>query len=600
LIAVFLVLSAFTSAYYVRTYQGLMSRNSMDIAQIARNITEHRGFTTRFVRPLNTSFPHMSFDGRQLPEINHAPLLPYSLSLLFKHRAIAGQPAIWLTMCFALLAAIAVYLLGNLLFDWRVGLLSMTVFALSPPVLKAAVSGEEWTLAAFFFSLLALVVVLHHRSIESARQFRLAAFPIACAALVSALYMTNHILIFIAVPTAVYFWVTGPYRRLDSALFLAALVLTAAPWAIRNGMVSGIPVLGATGWDILARTNSYPGDILYRTAAGIDLSLRHLLMLPTDHFVDLARKLTIGIGDVGGQMAGILGWVALPFALVSILYRFRNADTNAMRGWMYGVLAIMSVCIALYSVDGMATVMFAPVVAVLASAYFLLLLDARKLHQFFARLLVAGLIFFTVYPSMVTAAWRSVPPLQESAIASARLFTTPVVNVRAATALIYTDAPWELAWRTLGTGVWLPRTDQDVASLEQASVPMNLVILTPQANNLPENEIWYVLHKTRLWREYLRSPEDALSGFMAASRMTKSGIRFALSAELSRSLQESGVAIGIPADEQARLTDPERFLDTLFRNARYPLSESLVGFLTVNENLLGPDYVQILVRGVPK
>ncbi|MCX6377535.1 MAG: glycosyltransferase family 39 protein, partial [Armatimonadetes bacterium] len=249
--------------FYKRSYIGILSRDSIDIAQIAANISQGHGFTTRFVRPFNALY-FKDVSG-YYPELNHAPLFPYFVALLFKLRTVSEQVIVWASLLFFLLTSVATYVLGRLLFDWRVGLLATGIFSLSLAVLNAAISGEEWTMCAFLFTLLLCAMASHHTSADT----RGGRHGIACAALsavlLAALYMTHHILVILVLPTAMYFAVTGVRRRLYRLVFLGVWAAAVTPWAVRNGLAPGIPVLGASGWDIIANTSAYPGDTLYRT-----------------------------------------------------------------------------------------------------------------------------------------------------------------------------------------------------------------------------------------------------------------------------------------------------------------------------------------------
>ena len=100
-----------------------------------------------------------------------------------------------------------------MLFDRRIGLLATGLFALSPPVLDTAISGEQWTLCAFLFTLLLIAMAAHHAAADSGNPRRSLALAVLSAGLTAALYMTNPVMVFVAIPTAVYFGFTGSMRR---------------------------------------------------------------------------------------------------------------------------------------------------------------------------------------------------------------------------------------------------------------------------------------------------------------------------------------------------------------------------------------------------
>lgn len=552
---------AFIAFYYKWTYVGLLSRDAIDTAQVAANISLGRGFTTRFVRPFNAMY-FEAFQGTY-PEINHAPLFPYIVALMFKLRAVSEQVVMWASLLFAVLTAAATYALGRLLFEHRVGLLAAAVFILSRPVLNAALSGEEWMLCAFLFTILLLVLAAHHRFSERGR------VGVACAclsaALLAALYMTNHILVFLVIPTAIYFGVTGPRRRMHLAVFLAACIVACSPWAIRNMAITGIPVLGVTGWDMLRDTRAFPGDTFSRSVSVTTPGLTKLLLFPMDRFPAFADKLMRGGSRLMLDMMSFIGYFASAFAVVGMLYRFRSSSANAVRGYIYGALPLMLICFAVFSVDSPALVIFGPVASVLACAYLLLLLDAKKLHPFFTRLLIGGLVFLTAIPAVVGAIWVGRKPQPEGSDELGMLLSHPVFLDNASRTPVYTDIPWTVAWKTSCVAVWLPVSDSDCRILSGMSLPLNMVLLTPECEGFAPDEIWRALHSVRVWRDYVQNPDRGVQAI----------------------LREAGVA-------------PERVpyagvvFDRMLR--RFQASEAMRGFTAVRQDPLQPDYVQLLVR----
>ena len=53
IIAICLLLVLFVGGYNLRAYRNMSARDAMDAAQVARNVSEGNGFTTRYVRPFS-------------------------------------------------------------------------------------------------------------------------------------------------------------------------------------------------------------------------------------------------------------------------------------------------------------------------------------------------------------------------------------------------------------------------------------------------------------------------------------------------------------------------------------------------------------------
>src|SRR5438045_2472667 len=84
-LAVF-VFTALAVFYDLRCFRNLASEESMDVAQLARNIAEGRGYTTDFIRPaslalLSAHHPDQHFRlERGLPDLAHPPAYPVLLA----------------------------------------------------------------------------------------------------------------------------------------------------------------------------------------------------------------------------------------------------------------------------------------------------------------------------------------------------------------------------------------------------------------------------------------------------------------------------------------------------------------------------------------
>ena len=544
-VGIFLALAAFMGMFHKQTFVGLTDRHAMDVAQIARNVATGRGYTTHLIRPFNVAL--LSDQHVQNREINTAPAFPYAVAAVFKLRSPSDHCAAWVSILFGFLALVGTYLLGKLLFDRRAGLLATVAVGTSAPILKAATSGTEWTMAAFWFVLMLLAIALHHRSGKLMG-------PVACGVLLALLYMTHHILLFLAIPLAVYFAVTGDKRRLHSVVFALVTVLAVAPWAYRNFKAANGSIVGANAWDLIARTTVFPGDTLYRSTDAANHSVLRALLFPVEHFWAVAEKLMLGTSDVLSNLIAVLGLAVLPFALVSMLYKFKVPSANAVRGLMYGAGILLVLSFALFSVNLHAVAVLAPAIAVYGSAYFFLLLDAKKLHPIYAKSAVAAIVLITCWPALGNAVWQSDVEHQSRALRST------IILVDRFDGIIYTDVPWAIAWRTNGVGVWLPCRDEDVYELRAKGLPLENAILGPECNSYQQDDTWYLLHRYQFWRDYMKDPTAPAS----RDQITKIATQPNLTVEkVERELRE--------------------------RKRQLPISESIIGCTSEKFRGLAPD-----------
>lgn len=557
--AVMIVLTVFIGLFYKQTFVLLSDRNTLDIAQIARNVSQGEGYSTRFIRPFNTGLPSMSETRFPFPELNHAPVFPWLVGQIFRLRGPSDQAVIWISLAFLILTIIATGILGRLLFDWDVALLAASMVGLSAYVLNISISGGEWTMIAFLFTLMLCAVALHYGTIKSSRVWAGLVWAAICAVLLGMLYATNYVMILLIIPLGIYFGITGRAKWIHLGVFLSLCTLLVIPLAKRNYDLTGSPVLGVSAWDIMANTRLYPGDTFYRSINPEANSFIRTLLFPIEHFPSFAEKLVRGSFDRASSLIPMLGLLGLPFAIVSMLYKFKPQQANAVRGLVYGVIPIVIVCLALYSVDTKAVVMLAPVIAIFSSAYLLLLLNAKKIHIIYFRALVGAFVIITALPGITTIAWGTGQVEYEKTNAANRFFVGKEGGV------VYTDVPWLAAWRANRLAVWLPKRDEDVMDLSSHGLPLQLIVLTPESDNYLPNEIWYALHRVRWWRDYVYNPNLALKTFA----------KYLDSVRLPYN-------INVVKDNLKRL------------HRDYPMSDLLVDFVTYPSYPLAPDDIQIL------
>ena len=561
-IGVFVGLALVAGRFYQVNFDGIWSREAIDQAQIADQIASGAGYTTRFIRPFNAALIPQELDYHT--EINHAPIYPHVLAAAFRLRSVSDQVVVWTSLAFLFAALAGAYLLGAILFDWRAGLLAASALGVNASVLRIGMGGEQWTMAALWFTALVIVLALHHRSQPDERVWASAARAAAAAVCTVLLYMTHHILVFAALPVAVYFGLTGPRRKLSLAVYIAAVFLMAAPWSYRNYQYTGFPILGVNAWDLMANTSAYPDDTLYRSTDPEFRRVSRPVLFPIEYFGAFAQKLLSGAGRMMSAAAGVFGFAVVGFLLVSTLYRFRSPSANAVRGLMYGMLPLGVICLALYSAPPDAVFVFAPVCAVFAAEYFMLLLDAKKLHVFYARVLIGCFVLLsagrTIAPLFWAGAdepdvWKNKPAHDYCKMLAAR-------NVRYP---IYTDAPWISAYRCKWMSAWVPTTDADFTAMSAVGFPLGVIMLTPESDNYSSDEIWYVLHKVRMWREYIRDPNDAVRQILEMAR-------------------------GKIKDKSL----PAKYIQRLKR--QFAVSKSLDGFVPQPQDPLLPDDIQVFVR----
>ncbi|NLN76199.1 MAG: glycosyltransferase family 39 protein [Armatimonadetes bacterium] len=502
-------LSLFVAHYYKSTFVGLTDRHAFDVAQIAKNISKGKGFTTRIIRPFNVGLIESTH--RYTVEINTAPAYPYAVAALFHKKGSSDQGIIWVSLFFLILTIISTGLLGWLIFDLRVGLLAMSVVGVSGPVIDAGASGTEWTMAAFLFTLLLFSVLFHHRAVSNGRKFAGIAYVITSAIIIAALFMTNHILVFLLIPLALHYAFTGPSRRLHTIVFIVAALILIAPWAYRYASLAGGSIIAANAWDIFSNSKASPGDVFVRSSDQSQRSIFRALLFPLEHFNAFSAKLIAGTSALALASVPMLGLAILPMVVVSVLYKFDSESGNIVRRFIYAAVIILTILFAVFSVDTRSIILFAPIVGIFGSAYFFKVMTERNLHPVYVNLAIGAVILASCWPSLAEMMVRRDAMPRSEIVTPNEYFVS--LNAGGLRGVVYTDQPWLAAWRMDVTAVWLPQSDDDVVELTSAGFPMRVIIMTPAVEDYPPAEIWYLVHRSKLWRDYIRDPDACMEEF---------------------------------------------------------------------------------------
>src|SRR5262245_54845958 len=161
--------------YDAAQFKNLSTIEGMDAAQVARNISEGRGFSTQFVRPFSVHLIRKHQNGESKlngdhPDLANGPLYPLVLAGALKINslgwrdvrpdAIPGQrfpgyvPDVWIALVnqgFFYVAVWLVFRLGRRLFDDSVAWVSAAVFAGSELFWRFSVSGQSTMLLVVLF-----------------------------------------------------------------------------------------------------------------------------------------------------------------------------------------------------------------------------------------------------------------------------------------------------------------------------------------------------------------------------------------------------------------------------------------------------------------
>lgn len=508
--------------YDHRCYQNFNTQEAMDTAQLARNLSQNRGFTTHFIRPVDLYFLEKKNPSAPLnitsahPDLANAPLYPVVLSAVMRASTLfqkipylqalsfnfevpreqfrRHQPEILITVFNQVLFLAAIFLLFFLarkLFDSAVAWLSIVLFAGTELIWKASASGQSILFLIFLILILCHgLVFLETWSREPERSFRtLILLVIGMGLTTAAIFMTRYSagLISVAVLAFIGIFVSRQWGVLG-AVFLGVFLAGALPWLIRNYNLSG-HYFGTAGFAMRQGTLSFPDNKFERSLdpeaglkqAGWDSMMRKGVVNTRDM---LKRDLPSFTGN----------WVAALF-LASLLMPFRNPALSRFRWFLVFSLVIFCGFQPLgrtYLSDESPQInsenlllLLAPPLFIYGCGVFYTLMD--QFPWFATRLRPLGAGIFSLIlslPLVVSILPPRTFPIAYPPYNPVVLYTTG--RWMQTNELTMSDIPWAAAWYGQRPCMWLTlNSEKDFFAVNDYQEPIRALYLTPKTLNAP-------------------------------------------------------------------------------------------------------------------
>ena len=503
--------------YDAMIYSGLGDAQSMDNAQLARQIFRHQGFTTEFLRPqaigqlrdyratlkdpaAQSLFPPDQFPKgtmRILPDTYNAPGYPYLLAAFFylvhpdftqninalaKIHMFSGDQWIpLLNQAFLILTAFLVFGLGRRLFDDRVAWISLVAFLATDLIWKFSITGLSTTLLIFLVTaalMCALEVFCVGEECEKDedRSFVPAFFwALAAGLLLAAACLTRLHLLILLVPLFVFLQIMP--RRNFFLFFLIILIVggVTVPWFVHVAYLCGNP-LGSNFALLLYGEGVYAGNQIF---CSTNLPATELL------FRTASKKEYTGF-----LWHFVHGWNLLgsnPLVLlfgVSALHQFKRHRTR----WFYWLVMLCAVVIIAANSLGVAKpeevdpwntlVVLFPCMLVMGSAYFFVLLDRLHIEiRLLTNIIVIGTLLLCSFPLIISLT------APKTSLFNYPPYLPPLVRYYGQLAQpgewVTTDMPWATAWYADRASLWLPDSITEFEQLHANVCPTGLLMLTP-------------------------------------------------------------------------------------------------------------------------
>ncbi len=364
--------------FFSSHFNGLSSANALDQAQIARHISLGHGYRTSVIRPLNLAFDH---NVHEHSDRFYAPLHPLVTAIGFVILGRNDKSAAASSALFYVLTMVPLFLLAKGIFDWRVGVLSVIIFATSGAVLRYAISGLEVSLAACLFTLLlyAIYASISQDDYDSQPK-RLTTRMALCGVIFGLCCLAHYVMAIFIVPLLLLFYFAEEQKRIKRvAAFLVGLILITAPWLGRNYAVTNNPFFTLQGYQLLSSTSDYPGSTVYRKTEQSD-SVSPLRFLLT-HPVQVAKKALKNLHAIYSHLLGIINPVIIGFLIVGIFHKSESPEIRRLRLCFYAMFILFIPVAALTTVSSLTFVIFIPVLIIFAIGCFMRHVDGIQFRK---------------------------------------------------------------------------------------------------------------------------------------------------------------------------------------------------------------------------
>jgi hypothetical protein len=519
-----------TVGYNWRAFKNMATQESMDAAQVARNIAQGKGYSTLFIRPFsiflvkkhNLETQGVPAVGKTAdlaelrgmhPDLANPPVYPVVLAALmkvlpFRYTISIAKPwgyngrfwrfepdfliALFNQLLF-LVVIMLVFFLARRLFDPGVAWLSAGLLLGTELLWRFSVSGLSTILLMVIFLGLAWCVVLLEQEARAPKwgPFGILVLAGLAGAMVGLGGLTRYSFGWLIIPVLVFLILFGGQRRIELILIaFAAFAAVMTPWVVRNYSVSG-RLFGTATYAVVENTLLYPEHRLQRSLEP-DFGRLYLAAFWFKFNTNLRQIVTSELPKLGGS------WITA-FFLVGLLVGFRNPAITRLRYFLMGCLVVLTIAQAMgrtqLSEDSPEInsenllVLLAPLVLVYGVSLFYLLLDQMALPFLLLRYLVIGIfsvvaclpmVFVFLPPGSNPVAY---PPYLPPAIQT-------VAGWLREKELAMSDIPWAVAWYGQRQCVWLtlrcnpdaknPNTHEDFFAINDYQKPINLLYLTPQ------------------------------------------------------------------------------------------------------------------------
>jgi 4-amino-4-deoxy-L-arabinose transferase-like glycosyltransferase len=530
--------------YDIRAYRNLAAPEAMDAAQLARNLSEGKGYTTLLIRPfslylvqrhnepktpvlLTNATPDFALIKTAHPDLENPPvyplvlaglmkILPFNYPVNLKSPFWANNGSFWRYQPDFLIAlfnevllfivALLTFFLAKKLFDSNVAWLSAILVLGCELLWRFSTSGLSTMLLLVFFLGLTLLLLEIEKSAREVplRTGWLFSLAVAAGILTGVGALTRYAFGWTIIPVALFLLLfSGPKRVWHMLATLTVFALMLTPWIIRNEAVSGT-LFGTAGYAVVEGTFVFPRFQLERS---LHPELTHAMSLRPyvqKLFDNLHGNLTDDLLKSGATWAGALFFAGL-------FLGFRSIGTRRLRYFLLICLPVFILAQSLGSTQLSEQspeinsenlfVLLVPLLFIFGASFFFTLLDPMILPLLQLRYaIITGFVVLCCLPLLFTL------------IPSARPVVYPpyfppeiqrTANWMKPDELMMSDVPWAVAWYGQRSCAWLTLDSQtEFFALNDYLKTVQAVYLTSETMD------------GKLFTEWGSSPKNSWGHFM--------------------------------------------------------------------------------------
>lgn len=511
----FLVLIILTLGNLFVLFQGLNAPQAMDQAQISREISRGKGFTTKMIRPV--AYEQAEKAGTAVPSFTdfqdtyHSPLNPLLNAAVLKlvgaddasrwqmNRNEAIFPldrviATVSTLCF--LIAIGVnYLLISRIFDAKIAGVCAILMLFCETFWNYSLSGLPQMLMLLLFS---CGIYFVYRAVEATTEGRIAMTPaIIAGVFFTLLALTHWMTAWIALGFIIYAAIAFRPRGLVGIAILVMILVPAVFVMVRNTTHSGSP-FGTAFLTLYNGLGNGSEAAVMRTAdlEGQPLMLNGLMS-------KILRTMLLQATDIIPFLAGI---VVAPLFFISLLHPFKRAAIANFRWaillmWVFAALGMAFFGISKEPLDpNQLHLLFAPIMTAYGLAFISILWTRlevvvsnpilRNVHL----IIVVGICALPLMLALPNRISRGLDRRDKGGVPHWPPYYAPVLNSTEfglkgwvkENQIVVSDQPWAVAWYADRMSIWLPPKSKDFETLERAAsdlqTPVTGILITPSSH----------------------------------------------------------------------------------------------------------------------